>query len=185
IQGRYGEAWDLVFAEGADVRRMLETWGKTPLPPYIHRRKEDARTRSDAERYQTVFARVPGAVAAPTAGLHFTPELLQRVAGAGIGIAFVTLHVGPGTFLPVRVSDARNHKIHSEPYRLSSEAARAISATKDRGGRVVAVGTTAARVLEQAASEGPLRESEGTCKLYILPGHRFLCVDALITNFHL
>jgi S-adenosylmethionine:tRNA ribosyltransferase-isomerase len=124
-------------------------------------------------------------VAAPTAGLHFTPALLGALEERGVGVAFITLHVGPGTFLPVRVSDARRHRIQSERFRLPEKAALSVRETKARGGRVVAVGTTPARVLEQVAERGPLKESQGECDLYVLPGHRFRCVDALITNFHL
>jgi S-adenosylmethionine:tRNA ribosyltransferase-isomerase len=156
-----------------------------PLPPYIRRDPADPRRSSDRERYQTVYSRNAGAVAAPTAGLHFTPGLLGSLREKRIGIAFVTLHVGPGTFLPVRVEDARRHRIHSEAFRFPGETARAVEEVRRRGGRVVAVGTTAARVLEQVAGAGPLRESAGECDLYILPGHRFRCVDALVTNFHL
>jgi len=185
VRGRIGEAVLLGFPGGADVPEMLERRGAMPLPPYIRRDPDDPRCRADGERYQTVYARCTGAVAAPTAGLHFTPGLLRALEERGIGSAFVTLHVGPGTFLPVRVGDARRHRIHSEPFRLSGETARAVEETRRRGNRVVAVGTTAARVLEQVAEGGPLGEAEGECGLYVLPGHRFRCVDALITNFHL
>jgi S-adenosylmethionine:tRNA ribosyltransferase-isomerase len=185
IRGHSGEAVVLVFPPETDVAGMMEREGRTPLPPYIRRPRDDSRRPSDAERYQTVFARHPGAVAAPTAGLHFTPALLGALEERGVRIAFVTLHVGPGTFLPVRVSDARRHRIHSERFRLPGETADQVRETKQRGGRVVAVGTTAARVLEQTTETGPMRESEGECDLYVLPGHRFRCVDALITNFHL
>ncbi len=185
VRGRIGEGVLLGFAAGTDVPGMLAKRGAVPLPPYIRRRPEDPRCPSDRDRYQTVYARCSGAVAAPTAGLHFTPDLLRVLGDRGIGTAFVTLHVGPGTFLPVRTEDARLHRLHSEPYRLPGETARAVEETRRRGKRVVAVGTTAARVLEQAAQEGAPREAEGECSLYILPGHRFACVDTLITNFHL
>jgi len=185
VRGRTGEALILGFPAGTDVPRMLEQRGAVPLPPYIRRDPADPRRSSDRERYQTVYSRNAGAVAAPTAGLHFTPGLLGSLREKGIGIAFVTLHVGPGTFLPVRVEDARRHRIHSEAFRFPGETARAVEEARRRGTRVVAVGTTAARVLEQVAGAGPLRESAGECDLYILPGHRFRCVDALVTNFHL
>jgi S-adenosylmethionine:tRNA ribosyltransferase-isomerase len=185
VRGRIGEAVVLGFPAGTDVPEMLERRGVTPLPPYIRREPDDPRRRADGERYQTVYARRAGAVAAPTAGLHFTPGLFRALEERGIGTAFVTLHVGPGTFLPVRVGDARRHRIHSEPFRFPGETARAVEETRRRGNRVVAVGTTAARVLEQVTEGGSLREAEGECGLYVLPGHRFRCVDALVTNFHL
>jgi S-adenosylmethionine:tRNA ribosyltransferase-isomerase len=185
VSGRSGEAVVLAFPEGVDVPAMLERRGTMPLPPYIRRERGDPREASDAEQYQTVHARHPGAVAAPTAGLHFTLGLFEALRAKGIGVAFVTLHVGPGTFLPVRVPDARRHRIHSEAFRLSRETAQAVRDAKKRGRRVVAVGTTAARVLEHVAKKGPLEEVEGECDLYVLPGHRFRCVDALVTNFHL
>jgi S-adenosylmethionine:tRNA ribosyltransferase-isomerase len=185
VSGRSREAVLLAFPGGTDVPAALERRGRMPLPPYIHRDEEDSRRKLDAERYQTIFARSTGAVAAPTAGLHFTPGIMETLEAKRIGMVFVTLHVGPGTFLPVRDSDARKHRIHSEPFRLSARTADAVGETRRRGGRVVAVGTTAARVLEHAAQQGPLKEGEGECDLYVLPGHRFRCVDALITNFHL
>jgi S-adenosylmethionine:tRNA ribosyltransferase-isomerase len=185
VLGRSAETVTLRFSPGSDVAGFLERRGATPLPPYIRRDRDDPRQRSDTERYQTVYARHPGAVAAPTAGLHFTPQLLEVLAKGGIGTARVTLHVGPGTFLPVRVADARRHRILPEPYFLSEDCASAVKETRRRGRRVVAVGTTAVRALEHAAREGELRASHGPCDLTILPGHRFRCVDALITNFHL
>ncbi len=185
VVGRAGEGVILAFPEGTDVPGILERHGAMPLPPYIRRGAEDPRSREDAERYQTVYARHPGAVAAPTAGLHFTPALFEVLERRGIAVAFVTLHVGPGTFLPVRSSDARRHAMHAEAFRLSAEAAAAVERARERGGRVVAVGTTAARVLEHVAAKGDLGEAAGECDLYVLPGHRFRCVDALVTNFHL
>jgi S-adenosylmethionine:tRNA ribosyltransferase-isomerase len=185
VRGRSAEGVLLAFPEGTDLPGFLERRGRAPLPPYIRTEGGDSRRERDRERYQTVFARSPGAVAAPTAGFHFTPDLLTSLERRGIGIATLTLHVGPGTFLPVRVSDARKHSMHSEAFRLPGKTADAVRETREGGGRVVAVGTTAARVLEQAAATDTLRESEGECDLYVLPGHRFRCVDALITNFHL
>jgi S-adenosylmethionine:tRNA ribosyltransferase-isomerase len=174
----------LLGAGGGDV--AIARHGRTPLPPYIHREAGDPRERLDRERYQTVYARVDGAIAAPTAGLHFTDDLLRGLAAAGIGIARLTLHVGPGTFRPVRSERLEDHRLEPEAYRLPEETARAIAACRGRRGRVVAVGTTVTRVLEsRAAEDGTVRPGEGRCDLYILPGHRFLAVDALITNFHL
>lgn len=168
----------LAFPPDADP----QTLGETPLPPYIHA------PLADPERYQTVYARESGSAAAPTAGLHFTPELLERLRTQGVQTATVTLHIGSGTFRPVSVDDPREHPMHAEFYRFSSEAAAAITRTRARGGRVVCVGTTAVRVLEQvgsAAGDGPPQPAEGWTRLLILPGHRFRLVDALITNFHL
>ena len=176
-----------VLAGGERVLRFPpgvspESLGEVPLPPYIHS------PLTDAERYQTVYAREAGSAAAPTAGLHFTPELLARLRGAGVETATVTLHIGPGTFRPVSVADPREHPMHAEFYRFDAPAAAAIAAARARGGRVVCVGTTVVRLLEQVAAEageGPLRPAAGWTRLLILPGHRFRLVDALITNFHL
>ena len=175
----------LEFPPGFDVHGWLERQGEVPLPPYIRRPPGGSPREQDELRYQTVFARSHGAVAAPTAGLHFTEELLQQLAQRGIRHAFVTLHVGPGTFLPVRSENARDHRIHSEPFVYPPETAQAIERTRRRGGRVIAVGTTVARVLEHAAGHSGTGTAEGECDLYVLPGHEFRCVDALITNFHL
>ena len=168
----------LRFPPGADP----EALGATPLPPYIHT------SLADPERYQTVYGRVPGSAAAPTAGLHFTPELLATLQAHGVGITTITLHIGPGTFRPVTVDDPREHPMHAEFYTVGEQSCAAITATRTRGGRVVAVGTTAVRTLEQIgldAGEGPLRAGSGWTRLLILPGHRFRLVDALLTNFHL
>jgi S-adenosylmethionine:tRNA ribosyltransferase-isomerase len=175
----------LRFDAAAAVEGLLERSGEVPLPPYIRRRAGEGSSAADRERYQTVYARHAGAVAAPTAGLHFTDDLLARLEAKGIRRCFVTLHVGPGTFLPVRVDDARAHRVAPERFVLGDEALHAIEATRGRGGRVVAVGTTVGRVLEHAALTGLRQGAEGECDLTILPGHRFLQVDALITNFHL
>ncbi|MCI0407894.1 MAG: tRNA preQ1(34) S-adenosylmethionine ribosyltransferase-isomerase QueA [Acidobacteria bacterium] len=175
----------LEFSPSADVPGLLDREGEVPLPPYIHRDKGESRAEGDSSSYQTVFARHRGAVAAPTAGLHFTPELLRCLQEKGVRSTFVTLHVGPGTFLPVRALDARQHRIHSEQFFFPREAAQALAQTRERGGRVVAAGTTVARVLEHVALGSALHEAEGECDLYVLPGHKFRCVDALITNFHL
>lgn len=162
------------------IEPLLPQIGIMPLPPYIHT------TLTDTERYQTVYSRVVGSAAAPTAGLHFTPELIQRLADMGVGFAFVTLHVGLDTFRPVEVEDAHSHVMHSEWAELSAATAQAIAATKAHGGRVIAVGTTAVRVLETAAlATSPLAAYAGWTRLFITPGYEFRVVDGLITNFHL
>jgi S-adenosylmethionine:tRNA ribosyltransferase-isomerase len=175
----------LRFAISADaLRSALARHGTMPLPPYIRRPKDgDPRDRVD---YQTMFARAEGAVAAPTAGLHFTPELLDALARAGIGWTTLTLHVGPGTFLPVRADDPREHRIHAEWGELSAATAERVAAARRDGGRIVAVGTTSLRLLESAAAErGEIRSFAGETRLFILPGYRFRAVDLLLTNFHL
>lgn len=160
--------------------------GSMPLPPYIRRDAADPRTPADRERYQTVFARRLGAVAAPTAGLHFTPELLSRVRALGVDVAWVTLHVGLGTFLPVRAERIEDHRMHEEAYDVPEGTAHAISRARSRGGRVVAVGTTVVRTLETAAGEdGVVREGAGRSALFVTPGYAFRAVDAMVTNFHL
>jgi S-adenosylmethionine:tRNA ribosyltransferase-isomerase len=157
--------------------------GRVPLPQYI---RKGEMVESDRQTYQTVFARQPGAVAAPTAGLHFTPELLARIEAHGIGVARVTLHVGPGTFLPVKTDDTDAHHMHPEHGDVSQAAADALNAARARGGRIVAVGTTALRLLESAADEaGRIRTFSGQTSLFIVPGYRFRAVDVLLTNFHL
>jgi len=151
-----------------------------PLPPYITERLEDK------ERYQTVYAKHPGSAAAPTAGLHFTKELLKRIEEKGINIVYLTLHVGLGTFRPVKVDDINDHHMHSEYYQLSREAAEIINKTKKSGGRIISVGTTSIRTLETVADEnGMVREASGWTDIFIYPGYKFKTVDALITNFHL
>jgi S-adenosylmethionine:tRNA ribosyltransferase-isomerase len=167
--------------EGAELEAALARSGRLPLPPYI-RRDPDA---ADLERYQTVYARRPGSAAAPTAGLHFTPELLARLDERGVARTAVTLHVGPGTFLPVRGESLDDHRMHEERYEVPEEAARAVEACRARGGRVVAVGTTTVRTLESAWRDGRLRVGAGRTGLFIRPGHPFGVVDALVTNFHL
>ena len=174
----------LRFPPGTDVLAALETHGETPLPPYIERpRGADARDRDD---YQTVYARTPGAVAAPTAGLHLTERLLERIEDRGVEIVVVTLHVGAGTFLPVKAERIQDHRMHAEWGEISSEAADAIRRRRDGGGRVVAVGTTSLRLLESAADgNGRIEAFRGDTSLFIVPGYRFRIVDALLTNFHL
>ena len=159
---------------------LLERYGNMPLPPYITQRLEDR------QRYQTVYAKENGSAAAPTAGLHFTPELMEKIRQKGIDIIPVLLHVGLGTFRPVKVENVENHKMHSEYYSISADSARRINETRKKGGRVIAVGTTSVRTLESVADEeGNIREQSGNTEIFIYPGYRFKCVDALITNFHL
>ena len=170
--------------EGEAFRDALARYGAMPLPPYIKRsRGGDARDRTD---YQTIFARAEGAVAAPTAGLHFTPALLDRLAARGISWVTVTLHVGPGTFLPVKTDDPRRHHMHAERGIIDAATAARINAARGSGGRIVAVGTTSVRLLESAAAEsGEIGAFDGETRLFILPGYRFRAIDALLTNFHL
>lgn len=163
------------------VRELIDQLGRMPLPPYIHE------TLQDPERYQTVYSRIVGSAAAPTAGLHFTPQLLDQLRAQGVRVGFVTLHVGLDTFRPVEVEDFREHKMHSEEIELDEATAELIRQTRREGGRVIAVGTTVVRVLESVASlhEGQARSYRGATRLFITPGYRFQLVDALITNFHL
>ena len=166
--------YDGIFEE------ILDKLGEMPLPPYIRHKLQDK------NRYQTVYAKHEGSAAAPTAGLHFTEELLEAIQKKGVRIARVTLHVGLGTFRPVKVEDVANHHMHSEFYMIGREAADIINDTKRRGGRVISVGTTSTRTLESVADEqGFVRETGGWTEIFIYPGYRFKCIDALITNFHL
>ncbi len=160
---------------------LLERIGHTPLPPYITR----ADDRRDRERYQTIYAQVPGAVAAPTAGLHFDAPMLERLAAAGVESAFLTLHVGAGTFQPVRARDIRAHRMHAENLHVDERVCMQVNAARARGGRVIAVGTTVVRALEAAAQGGQVAPLSGETDLYIYPGYRFRTVDAVLTNFHL
>jgi S-adenosylmethionine:tRNA ribosyltransferase-isomerase len=164
------------------VAELLGCYGQVPLPPYIRKGRADP---EDHDRYQTVYASQAGAVAAPTAGLHFTPEVFDRLRQRGVGWGFVTLHVGAGTFQPVQVEDVTRHRVHREWCELPAETAAAVAACKARGGRVVAVGTTSVRVLETVAAAGPPRAWSGETDLTIGPPFRFRVVDALVTNFHL
>lgn len=159
----------------------LDRVGQMPLPPYITAKLEDK------ERYQTVYSKELGSAAAPTAGLHFTPELLEKINNKGVNIGYVTLHVGLGTFRPVKVDDVTNHKMHSEHYEVPEETAKLISQTKSKGGRVIAVGTTSCRTLESVATEhnGQVIPCEGFTDIFIYPGYEFKVLDGLITNFHL
>lgn len=159
---------------------VLDQIGQMPLPHYITQRLEDK------ERYQTVYAKEPGSAAAPTAGLHFTPELLQKIKDKGVSVGFVTLHVGLGTFRPVKVDEITQHKMHAEHYEISEETAALINRTKQQGGKVIAVGTTSCRTLESViAKEGEMKASEGWTDIFIYPGFTFRILDGLITNFHL
>ncbi|MGD9943006.1 MAG: tRNA preQ1(34) S-adenosylmethionine ribosyltransferase-isomerase QueA [Burkholderiaceae bacterium] len=178
---RASEFWRLRFDE--PVLQLLEREGQLPLPPYI----EHTPDSDDERRYQTVYAREPGSVAAPTAGLHFDDALLQRLRTGGVETAFVTLHVGAGTFQPVRVDDLSQHRMHAERYTVPPAAAAAIAAARRRGARVIAVGTTSLRTLESAAAATPgeVDTGSGETRLFITPGYRFRVVDRLITNFHL
>ena len=181
VLDREAGEWRVSFQGSDDFMGWLEQAGSMPLPPYIKRAPEG----EDLERYQTVFAREKGAVAAPTAGLHFTPELLEEIRGRGAEIAPLTLHVGLGTFMPVRVEELSGHVMHREFYRIPESTAEAIRRTRGAGGRVIALGTTSLRALEHAAASGELEHGEREADIFILPGYRFRVVDALITNFHL
>jgi len=166
---------------GAALEAALARAGRIPLPPYVRRAPTDA----DRERYQTIFARAPGSAAAPTAGLHFTPRVLDALEARGVRRATVTLHVGPGTFLPVRGEDLDGHVMHGERYEVPAATAAELAACRARGSRVVAVGTTTVRTLESAWRDGAVAAGPGRTSLFIRPGHRFRAVDALVTNFHL
>ena len=175
---------ELDYDSKNDLSRLLDTYGQVPLPPYINRK--EGTTVEDRQRYQTVYAHHPGAVAAPTAGLHFSEKLLEAVEQKGIGITHVTLHVGHGTFAPVRCEDIRDHPLHEEYVSISKESANTINRVKQCGGRIWAVGTTTVRTLEFMADlNGEVMAGEAWCGLYILPGYTFKVVDSLITNFHL
>lgn len=183
VHDRGGEdTWSVSFTPVEGFEEWLDRTGMMPLPPYIRRAAEE----HDAERYQTVFARERGAVAAPTAGLHFTDRLLREIAQNGIEISTLTLHVGLGTFLPIRVEDPLQHRMHREYFSIPEKTADAVNKRKKGSGRVVAVGTTTARALEQAAScDGTLKAGDGEADIFIYPGYSFRIVDALFTNFHL
>ena len=182
-RGEAGEVTLAFRAPDAELLAILEQAGGMPLPPYIRQGRGDAEDRAD---YQTVYARVLGAVAAPTAGLHFTPALLQALQARGIDAAFVTLHVGAGTFLPVKTEDPRDNRLHVEWGEVAAATVAAVERARAKGGRVVAVGTTSLRLLESAAREdGTLAPFRGETGLYILPGYRFRIVERLLSNFHL
>jgi len=179
VLGRQGALFELCF--DAPLLEQLNTYGHMPLPPYIDR-ADDA---EDQQRYQTVYAKRDGAVAAPTAGLHFTEDFLAACKAKGVEQAFVTLHVGAGTFQPVRADDIRDHEMHAEYIEVSAAVAEQVRATRARGGRVVAVGTTSVRSLESASQNGEIAAFSGDSRIFIYPGYQFKSVDALFTNFHL
>jgi S-adenosylmethionine:tRNA ribosyltransferase-isomerase len=183
VVGEAGEGIKLVrFLGVPDIRARLDELGKTPLPPYIKREP----VSRDLERYQTVYARREGAVAAPTAGLHFTPSLLQKLRDRGVETAMITLHVGPGTFQPVREANISEHRMHPERFTIPADAAERINRARSEGRRIVAVGTTSVRTLETPAqADGTVHAGEGSSELFIYPGYRFRAVDGMITNFHL
>lgn len=181
VLGRDGEFYSLRFGNDQTLDARLGKLGRMPLPPYIHR---DAASDDDA-RYQTVYARVPGAVAAPTAGLHFDDALLQSFRERDIEFGYVTLHVGAGTFQPVRADTIEQHVMHSEWLQVGAELIESIRRTRENGGRVVAVGTTVVRALESALRDGELHPFSGETRIFIYPGYRITTIDALVTNFHL
>ena len=181
VQGREESFFIVAPIGGCSLTDLLDAYGHIPLPPYIPRDDTDL----DAERYQTVYARNPGAVAAPTAGLHFDEALLASLNSKGIDSTFITLHVGAGTFQPVRVDDVTQHKMHKERVEISADVCQAVADCKASGGRVVAVGTTSVRSLESAAQDGELQPFSGETEIFIYPGFEFQIVDAMVTNFHL
>ena len=181
VMARQGTLFVLQVLNDTPILELLEQYGHIPLPPYIER----ADTEDDRERYQTVFAKNPGAVAAPTAGLHFTTDILEQLKRKGVHTAQVTLHVGAGTFQPVRVDDLSEHIMHAEWIEVDESVCAAVAACKRRGGKVIAVGTTSVRSLESAAKDGELKAFSGDTRLFITPGYHFNVVDRMITNFHL
>lgn len=181
VLGRSDDFYQLRFPETIDLPAFLDSSGHMPLPPYIKREAEVA----DEQRYQTVYAEHRGAVAAPTAGLHFDTAVLEQIRARGIDSAFVTLHVGAGTFQPVRVDDLADHRMHAEFLQVSEETCAKVRACRQRGGRVVAVGTTSVRSLETASQSGQIEPFRGDTRIFIYPGYQFRSVDALLTNFHL
>lgn len=181
VNGREDDLFSITFKLDEPLLGYLQRHGALPLPPYIERPVD----REDSDRYQTVFASSTGAVAAPTAGLHFDELLLQQCESAGVGQAFVTLHVGAGTFQPVRSDDLQDHVMHAEWLKVGDATCQKIAETKSQGGRVIAIGTTVVRALETAAKSGELRAFEGDTRLFLKPGDRFNVVDGLLTNFHL
>jgi S-adenosylmethionine:tRNA ribosyltransferase-isomerase len=181
IIGREDDLFHVKFLSNVTVLDLLEQYGALPLPPYITHLAE----AEDDERYQTVYAKNAGAVAAPTAGLHFDEAILKVIKAKGINMAYVTLHVGAGTFQPVRVDNIEDHKMHSEIYHISAETVAMIETTKNKGGNIVAVGTTSLRALESATQWGVLKHGQGETNIFITPGFTFKIVDKLVTNFHL
>ena len=181
VIGRRDGLFELALAAQRAISDILEHHGHTPLPPYIER-ADDAQ---DLDRYQTVYAQNPGAVAAPTAGLHFDREILERIERSGVTSAFVTLHVAAGTFQPVRCENIEDHVMHSEYVEVPAETVAQCKQARARGGRIIAIGTTAVRSLETAAADGELKPYRGETRIFLYPGYRFNSVDALLTNFHL
>ena len=181
VTGRENDLFYLEFLTDKTILELLDQIGHIPLPPYITR--ED--NIEDLTRYQTVFAKQAGAVAAPTAGLHFDQETMEKLDQKGVSKAFVTLHVGSGTFQPVRVDDLSEHIMHKEYYSVSQDTVDAINITREEGGRIIAIGTTAVRALESASVNGPLKAGFGDTDLFITPGYQFKSIDAMLTNFHL
>lgn len=181
VLGREADLFKLHFEGEMTLLTILDKIGHIPLPPYITREDEV----SDFKRYQTVFAKQQGAVAAPTAGLHFDEQMMQQIKDKNIATTFVTLHVGSGTFQPVRVENLAEHVMHSEYFKVTDETVNTINTTRANGGRVIAIGTTAVRALESASKEGGLKPSFGDTHLFITPGYDFKSVDAMLTNFHL
>ena len=180
-----GDCYDVKFTCENDFDQVLYQVGKVPLPPYI-RRESGTEFREDDTAYQTIYASEKGAIAAPTAGFHFSTGLITQLQNMGIAVVQITLHVGYGTFIPVRVSDIRDHRMHSETYALTKQTAEVINDARAGGARIVAVGTTSVRTLEFSASEnGRVKAGAGHCNLFIYPGYRFKVVDSMITNFHL
>ncbi len=181
VEGREGEFYALRFEGEETALALLKAHGEMPLPPYIERQAD----MEDDERYQTVYAVQEGAVAAPTAGLHFDEHLLNTIRGRGVEFGYITLHVGAGTFQPVRVDDLSQHRMHAEYVEVDASLCRQIEEVRARGGRIIAVGTTVVRALESAAADGVLKPFAGETRLFITPGYRFRTIDALLTNFHL
>ena len=181
VLGRHDALFELYFHVETTVTEALEAYGRLPLPPYIER---DV-AKEDLERYQTVYAQHTGAVAAPTAGLHFDQAMLDTIKALGVETAEVTLHVGAGTFQPVRVDDIKTHQMHAERIDVSAQVCEQVKATRARGGRVIAVGTTSVRALESASRSGLIEPFSGETEIFIYPGYQFKSVDAMITNFHL
>ncbi|MCI0655270.1 MAG: tRNA preQ1(34) S-adenosylmethionine ribosyltransferase-isomerase QueA, partial [Methylococcaceae bacterium] len=178
---RRGDLWLLELKGGESIEELLDSVGHIPLPPYIQRSDQE----QDRQRYQTVYAERPGAIAAPTAGLHFDEKMIQQLRSKGVETAYLTLHVGSGTFTPLRVENLEDHRMHPEVCEIDASVVTAVHETKARGGKIVAVGSTSIRALETASRGGELEVFSGETDLFITPGFRFSCVDKLITNFHL
>jgi len=185
VLGKAGGRYLLKVQTQENVEALLNRIGFPPLPPYIKRDDDLAVAAEDEMRYQTVYAENPGAVAAPTAGLHFTKQLIEQLKNTGISFAYLTLHVGAGTFKPITSENLEDHQMHYEWFSIDEENARLINAAKSRGGRIISVGTTSARTLETVAADSQIKATSGTTNLFIKPGYKFKFIDAMITNFHL